>query len=509
MLKQRFLDHAGLIRLSLGLLCLVAAGLFAFNGYAVVNRIDDASHRRDVAALNKGLHLLGEITASELVGLSVWDTAFDRLVTRQDLGWMRQNLGEEIYDGTEERVLVVSPSDTILFSSRTNGPGAADEALTAATAIIARVRAQYADALIADDNAFRLELGRAGALFEGLYDYDVALVDGMPAILTVSAIVPEHNTAALTKSPPMVLLNVRTLTGPNIARLSELSQLSEIAVRPVASAEQTGPGVHVLLNRDKQSIGVVTWRAEPPGSAVAFAMLPMFGASIVLILIVAAGASRLLTLVATGLAKREAAAVHAASHDAATGLSNRPAFQRGLAEALATAGPTQSRAVILIDLDYFKSINDTLGHAAGDAVLVATAQRMRSLGAEAAVLARLGGDEFAAVSLAAADTTTLTEFCARLHAVIALPVTYEGHSIRVSCSIGAAIIDRPGLAPSEALNAADLALYRAKRDGRGCWRLFDPALDVEAHPDTAALKEIAAQASERTAAPYPIATRVA
>ncbi|MFY8151482.1 MAG: CHASE4 domain-containing protein, partial [Hyphomicrobiales bacterium] len=286
MLKQRFLDHAGLIRLSLGLLCLVAAGLFAFNGYAVVNRIDDASHRRDVAALNKGLHLLGEITASELVGLSVWDTAFDRLVTRQDLGWMRQNLGEEIYDGTEERVLVVSPSDTILFSSRTNGPGAADEALTAATAIIARVRAQYADALIADDNAFRLELGRAGALFEGLYDYDVALVDGMPAILTVSAIVPEHNTAALTKSPPMVLLNVRTLTGPNIARLSELSQLSEIAVRPVASAEQTGPGVHVLLNRDKQSIGVVTWRAEPPGSAVAFAMLPMFGASIVLILIV-------------------------------------------------------------------------------------------------------------------------------------------------------------------------------------------------------------------------------
>jgi diguanylate cyclase (GGDEF)-like protein len=509
MLKQRFLDYAGLIRLSLGLLCIVAAGLFAFNGYAVVKRIDDASRQRDVAALNKGLHLLGEITASELIGLSVWDTAFDRLVTRQDLGWMRQNLGQDVYDGAEERVLVVSAADTILFSSKTNGPGAADEALVAAGEIIKRVRSQYAEALIVDDTAFRLELGRAGALFEGLYDYDIAVVDGMPAILTVSAIVPEHNTAALTTAPPMVLINVRTLTGPNIARLSELSQLGDIVVRPATLEPDTGAGVHVLRDRSGTAVGVVTWRAEPPGSAVAYAMLPMFGASIVLILVFAAGASRLLTWLANGLANREAAAIHAASHDAATGLANRAAFQARLSDALKDAGAERRRAVILIDLDYFKSINDTLGHAAGDAVLVATAQRMRSLGAEASVLARLGGDEFAAVSVAAPDDTTLAEFCARLHAVIALPVTYEGHSIRVSCSIGAAIIDQPGAVPSAVLNAADMALYRAKRDGRGCWRIFDPALDVEAHPDTAALKDLASKGAERATAPYPIATRVA
>lgn len=166
--------------------------------------------------------------------------------------------------------------------------------------------------------------------------------------------------------------------------------------------------------------------------------------------------------------RRLAAAHHAATHDQLTGLANRT----GLASAWGqlTGGPW-APAVLVIDLDDFKPINDTYGHAAGDRVLVDVASRLRAAVGSGGVVARLGGDEFAAL-VVHDDPARLA---ARLARAVAVPVTLsDGLSVAVSATIGVTVADGSDLASS--LARADAAMYRAKSSG-GRVAVYHPLLD--------------------------------
>jgi diguanylate cyclase (GGDEF)-like protein len=141
--------------------------------------------------------------------------------------------------------------------------------------------------------------------------------------------------------------------------------------------------------------------------------------------------------------------------------------------------------LLLIDLDLFKEVNDTMGHDAGDALLVEVAKRLVATMREADCVARLGGDEFA-VLLAESDVPSdLDATCRRILGALAEPFLADGHSLNISASIGAARC--PGHASdSDALyKCADLALYETKRAGRNSWSLYDPLgyLASVAHPN--------------------------
>jgi diguanylate cyclase (GGDEF)-like protein len=141
-------------------------------------------------------------------------------------------------------------------------------------------------------------------------------------------------------------------------------------------------------------------------------------------------------------------------------------------------GATATHAVMLIDCDYFKSVNDTLGHAAGDAVLLAIAERLKDRSGQTLIAARLGGDEFAVISGGLHCSGDAAEAAAGLEQALMRPVVFEAHVIPVSVSIGVAVFAVPAARSIDQLLAeADLALYRAKRDGRGCARVYDAAID--------------------------------
>ena len=170
---------------------------------------------------------------------------------------------------------------------------------------------------------------------------------------------------------------------------------------------------------------------------------------------------------------------HMAHHDALTGLPNRVLFREHTRRALARARRGGGLAVMCLDLDRFKPVNDTLGHPVGDALLRAVADRLRACAREADLVARLGGDEFAVVQEAAssqpADATGLAR---RLVEALAAPFEVEGHQVVVGASVGVAlVVDAPDDADS-LLKCADLALYRAKADGRGTWRFFEAGMDA-------------------------------
>ena len=164
-----------------------------------------------------------------------------------------------------------------------------------------------------------------------------------------------------------------------------------------------------------------------------------------------------------------------AHHDSLTGLANRALLRERMDTAL--NGGREIVAVLCLDLDRFKEINDTLGHATGDALLQALAERLRSCVRDADTVARMGGDEFAIIQHGSTQPEDSVALAARVIDAIARPYVINGQQMLVGTSIGIAISPNDGTQTDQLLRNADLALYRAKADGRGTYRLFEQDMD--------------------------------
>ena len=169
-----------------------------------------------------------------------------------------------------------------------------------------------------------------------------------------------------------------------------------------------------------------------------------------------------------------------ARHDALTGLPNRVFFRQRLEQQIGAIESGQSLAVLCIDLDRFKSINDSLGHPAGDELLRAVAGRLVECVRERDLVARLGGDEFAIIQVGAPQPAASSALAERLVRSLAAPFDIGGHGVRIGASIGTALSPDHGDQPDDVLKRADLALYAAKADGGEQARLFDSRMDDRA-----------------------------
>ncbi len=167
-----------------------------------------------------------------------------------------------------------------------------------------------------------------------------------------------------------------------------------------------------------------------------------------------------------------------AHHDALTDLANRVLLNERLEQALGRRiHREEAVAVHHLDLDQFKAVNDTFGHPAGDKLLKIVADRLRALVRETDTIARMGGDEFVIVQAPITDPAEATVLAQRIIASISDPFDLDGHQATIGASIGIAVGPGDGLIPDKLLRNADLALYRAKGEGRGTFRFFKSAMD--------------------------------
>ena len=169
---------------------------------------------------------------------------------------------------------------------------------------------------------------------------------------------------------------------------------------------------------------------------------------------------------------------HLAHYDALTDLPNRVAFYERMESVLSHLRRAEPMSVLSLDLDHFKSVNDTLGHPVGDRLLQAAAERMRSCVRSEDVVARLGGDEFAILQVPSEQPTDVTALAARLIEVVGAPYDIDGHQVVVGVSVGIAIAPNDSREPDALMKDADLALYRAKADGGGAYRFFEVEMDA-------------------------------
>jgi diguanylate cyclase (GGDEF)-like protein/PAS domain S-box-containing protein len=175
--------------------------------------------------------------------------------------------------------------------------------------------------------------------------------------------------------------------------------------------------------------------------------------------------------------KAEERLAHLACFDGLTGLPNRHLFNDRLNEACETDGSSGAAfSVLCLDLDEFKSVNDAFGHAIGDKLLGVVAARLRGCIDPGHTAARLSGDEYAILALGS-DLERASVIANRIIAAIAEPMMIEGNEISLHVSIGIAF--SPTMSPSEIMRRADLALYRAKREGRNCYRFYEAKMDAE------------------------------
>lgn len=181
----------------------------------------------------------------------------------------------------------------------------------------------------------------------------------------------------------------------------------------------------------------------------------------------------------TELQEREAVAKHVALHDQLTGLPNRVLLQDRLEQALTRYRRTgEKMALLVLDLDRFKQVNDTLGHQAGDELVCLVGKRLQSLLRETDTVARLGGDEFAIVMTNIYSRIAVQHLCRRIVDAISEPFQINGREARVGVSIGAILADQHDGNASDLIRKADITMYKAKRSGRGFYRLYSEDLEA-------------------------------
>ena len=175
----------------------------------------------------------------------------------------------------------------------------------------------------------------------------------------------------------------------------------------------------------------------------------------------------------------DARSLYLAYHDSLTGLGNRLLFKEQLEKALKEVWETPNPvAVLFVDLDGFKGVNDTLGHSIGDLLLKSVANRIRDILPANGHIARLGGDEFAVLQMSAEQPSAAIALAQEIIAAVGLPNVIEGYDVTVSASVGINVADAGSMDAETFLKSADIAMYDAKAKGPGNYRMFDPEMDA-------------------------------
>jgi diguanylate cyclase (GGDEF)-like protein len=191
-----------------------------------------------------------------------------------------------------------------------------------------------------------------------------------------------------------------------------------------------------------------------------------------------------------------------ARHDPLTGLPNRRFFVETLGEVLLTTTTDSRTAVLMLDLDGFKSINDAYGHAIGDQTLIEFAQRISAIMRAGAIFMRIGGDEFAVVVPNIKSLDNPTALARRIVAAVAEPFLIGQISTSVGVGVGIAIAPSDGMDPEVLVQRADRALYRAKAEGRSCIRFFEPDMDAHVERRVAIETALRVAVAAKTIVPY-------
>jgi len=418
-----------------------------------------------------------------------WDDAVVNAQKRPlDLQWIETNIGVYFYEtyGHDEVYLVDGNNQPIYANVegklQANPVAAYARHASQLNRVVQAARGNRDASLRVRDGAFTSDqrrysylLGARNARWAG----HILTIDGVPAVVSTMAIVPSVDANVLHGRPHM-MVSVMRMDRDFMFHVGRTLLMPDLTL---SAHPSTARGV--ISERfeadDGAPIGYLSWTPKRPGEALLVFILPLVALGLI-------GAGMLtrvmisrLKRASSELENREELSRHQALHDALSGLPNRHHFVERLQDTL--DGLIQSRnngrvVVAYIDVDRFKDVNDTMGHQAGDALIMAVAQRLSAILTPSDFLARFGGDEFA-VLRRAVDPSAADELARRLCGAFDDAFDVYGQHIRMSATIGLSIGPDNGASPQELMRHADIALYRGKNEGRDRAMLFSAEMAAE------------------------------
>ncbi|MGV2878210.1 putative bifunctional diguanylate cyclase/phosphodiesterase [Pantoea vagans] len=284
--------------------------------------------------------------------------------------------------------------------------------------------------------------------------------------------------------PRFRLVSLKFLDDGYLASLAERNQLEGLHFSDGSSQSGTSAR-YLLIAQAGEPVGYLNWIPSRPGAQMLRTIGPSTGLAVLAISLLCLYMVRRLWNSSVNLSQSmlrlgasEAQAQHLAFHDVLTGLPNRALVEDRLTQALALATRNDQRvALLLIDLDRFKAVNDTHGHHAGDELIIAVAQRLNRIVRASDTVGRIGGDEFIVVMPEVDNIGQVNSLAQRMIDELAQPFTLFGSDVWSGASIGLALAPKDGIDRLELMRKADIALYEAKSGGRGRFRQFERAMD--------------------------------
>ena len=260
------------------------------------------------------------------------------------------------------------------------------------------------------------------------------------------------------------------------------SRLQLTNLHEVVNGTAVGTDEHLFPITDAHG-NVVTslaWTPESPGKNILYSVVPFIGIALAGFAVLAGLVLRTMRHTAAALKAGENRLRFLALHDPLSGLPNRNFFGERLQSVIASVrrgGPPA--AVFYIDLDHFKDVNDTLGHPVGDELIRAVTLRLAHMLRGDDLVARLGGDEFAVITTVPSDLETLEKLGNRFIETVCAPYSISGHNIVIGASVGVAVIGPEAQGVADIMRYADMALYRAKNEGRNRTCIYDAVMDAD------------------------------
>ncbi|MHA7773319.1 diguanylate cyclase domain-containing protein [Roseibium sp. M-1] len=426
--------------------------------------------------LNDTLKDMHRQMARDQITLAQWDRTFNALQAPLDRDFVEDELIEDLREDFHfDRTFLLRQDGTLIAHSIGDETRFENRQLPADNVI-----RRLADKTLA---VYRSRKSSTSSVFAEWYmplsahldisQSEFAFLDGSRAFLSAIPILPDDGHVRFDEDYPTILVNAVYVDQDWLTDLSTQVNYRDFRFYPGAP-ERMHPTNHLVHAGDASVFGYFRWDHDKPGRDIWIAAMPLIALLASIIAVVAfALATRISRLSAT-LEESERKNRHFAMHDALTGLANRHQFSDCLAFALEGL-PEKGFAVLACDLDRFKPVNDTYGHEAGDRVICTVADRLRDLIGKDGIVGRIGGDEFIVLLFQHADRETLGAVADRMRNAIACPIGIgNGREVEIGISIGIASAPECGTTEVDLIRMADMALYRAKENGRNSHEFAGP-----------------------------------
>jgi diguanylate cyclase len=455
---------------AVAIVCVIVAVLTS------AQRADEVSFRHEQGLIREAIIDHGEQVLQQLASVAETAHATAAIRTGDDPAWVQRHIGNWLptYFG-HDVVVVLDSADRIKYmrqrqavedAAHDMGPDLA----ASVDLLRGRLRAlpDRALAVIAGQNP--AQPGRRTALLQRFLD--------RPAIVAAVAVGTDADLTAGNQDAPVVV-SIKYIDAAMLREIGADLQISDLR-RIEGAANLHGDADVELSAANGAAIARLGWKATTPGHQVVTSVAPFIAIALAGFAILVALVMRYMRRTAEAIAAGESQLRHLAMHDPVCGLPNRIYFGDRLEKVIGevrAGGP--SAAVFYIDLDHFKDVNDTLGHPIGDELILNVTQRLSRIMRDDDLVARLGGDEFAIITTCPSDSYSLQAIAGRIIAAACAPYTISGHNIIIGASIGIAVIDRRAGDAADILRYADMALYRAKNEGRNRACIYDAAMDAD------------------------------